>query len=128
MYSTKYFLHGVFCHITGQILRKQCRWKVEMDPVGNGFPGAAGGALGRILQSKGSVLSTSLACQVGEISLHITCFTSPAYCLGSVSSTSAPASQKVSLRKDLPPIILTVCCCSSLLPPLSPSSSSYFFS
>lgn len=94
-----------------------------MDPVGNGFPGAAGGALGRILQSKGGVPSTSLACQIGEISPHITCFTSPAYCLESVSSTSAPASQKVSLRKD-PPIILTVCCCSSLLPLLSPSSSS----
>lgn len=101
MYSTKYFLNGVFCHIAGQILRKQCRWKVEMDPVGNGFPGAAGGALGRILQSKGGVLSTSLACRVGEISLHITCFTSPAYRLGSVSSASAPASQ--SLFKKRPP-------------------------
>lgn len=62
-----------------------------MDPVGTG---TAGGALGRILQSRGGVLFTSLAHQDGEISLHITCFTSPAYCLGSVSSTSALPARK----------------------------------
>lgn len=75
-----------------------------MDPVSNGFSGAPGGARGRILQSKGGVLSTSVAYQVGEISLHITCCTSPAYCVRTVSSTSAPASQEVSWRNDPSPV------------------------